>query len=187
MSRRTYHPLAKFLHWTVFLLVAVAIVIGIVMVRRDYDPVTDLLFITHWSIGLTVLALMIARVVIRFAIAPPAPAAILKPWERRLSLMVHAGLYVMLFLVPILGWLGKSAFGASSAGIIVFGLFHVPVLIEQDDALAETLLGYHSAAVWIFLVLLALHIAGVIKHGLLARDGVVGRMGLGRTVAEPER
>lgn len=186
MPRRIYHPLARILHWTIFGLVLIGLPIGLVMVERDFDPVTDALYVTHWSIGLTVLFLMVLRLVVRLVFRPPPPAAVLTPWQRRLSLAVHAALYVMLFTVPMLGWLGKSAFGASPEGISVYGLFHVPVLLEKNEDLAETLLDYHGIAVRIFLALLALHVAGALYHFLIARDGVAGRMGLGRRVAEPE-
>ena len=186
MSRKKYNPAARFLHWTIFGLILIGLPIGLIMVERDFNPTTDLLYTIHWSIGLTVLTLMVLRVIVRFASPPPRPAAVLTPWQRGLSRFVHAALYVMLFVVPILGWLGKSAYGASAQGINYFYLFHVPVLLEKDENLAETLLFAHGVAVRVFLVFLTLHVAGALYHALIARDGVVGRMGLGRRVAEPE-
>lgn len=186
MSRRTYHPLAQTLHWATFALILVGLPIGLIMTELDAGPVTNTLYVAHWSIGLTVLALTAIRLATRLVIAPPPPAAILAPWERTLSRAVHAGLYVMLFTMPILGWLGKSAYGAGAEGISVYGLFHVPVLLSRNGDLAETLFWYHERAAWIFLALLALHVAGALRHALIARDGVAGRMGLGRHVAEPQ-
>ncbi len=186
MIRRTYHPAQRFLHWTIFLLILIGFPLGLVMVERDYNPVTDVMYTLHWSIGLTVLALMIARVASRLAFKAPKPAAVLTGWQRTLSHVVHVGLYVMLFVVPILGWLGKSAYGAGAQGINVFYLFHVPVLLEKDEDLAETLLFAHEIASKVFLVLLILHVAGALYHAFVKRDGVVGRMGIGKRVAEPE-
>jgi cytochrome b561 len=186
MQRKTYHPLARVLHWAIFGLVLVGLPMGLVMVERDFDQINNVLYTFHWSIGLTVLALMIVRVIVRFAFPPPRPASVLTPVQRTLSQTVHIGLYVMLFVVPILGWLGKSAYGAEAQGISVFYLFHVPVLLDKDEDLAETLLGYHGIAVRVFMVFLVLHVAGALYHALIARDGVVGRMGLGGKVAEPE-
>lgn len=186
VPRRIYHPLARLLHWTIFGLVLVGIPIGLVMVERDPGGLTDALYVTHWSIGLTVLLLMVIRIIVRLAIRPPRPAAVLTPWQRGLSGAVHALLYVMLLIVPMLGWLGKSAYGAAPEGISVYGLFHVPVLLEKNEDLAETLLDFHGLAVRVFLALVALHIAGALYHLVIARDGVAGRMGLGRRVAEPE-
>lgn len=186
MTRRIYHPIARLLHWTIFALVLIGLPIGLIMVERDFNPVTNVLYTVHWSIGLTVLLLMTVRLLVRFVIRPPKPAAVLTAWQRRLSRYVHIGLYVMLFVVPILGWLGKSAYGAAREGINYFYLFHVPVLLEKDEELAEILLELHGYAVGVFLALLALHVAGALYHAVIARDGVAGRMGLGRRVAEPE-
>lgn len=186
MLRSTYHPLSRALHWTVFGLILIGMPMGAVMVRREFDDLNDVLYTLHWSIGLTVLLLMTVRLAVRLVVGAPRPAAILTPVQRVLSQTVHAGLYVALFTVAVLGWLGKSAYGAEPEGISVFYLFHVPVLLERNRELGETLLGYHGLAVQVFLALLALHIAGAVYHGLIARDGVVGRMGLGVRVAEPE-
>ncbi|WP_099867342.1 cytochrome b [Pararhizobium haloflavum] len=186
MQRTTYNPLARFLHWSIFLLVAIGLPIGLIMVERDFNPVTNVLYTVHWSIGLTVLLLMVVRIVVRIVAPPPKPARVLTGAQRMVSSIVHIGLYVMLIVAPVLGWLGKSAYGASPEGISVFYLFHVPVLLEKNEDLAETLLFYHGVAVRIFLAFLALHLAGAFYHGVIARDGVVGRMGIGRRVAEPE-
>lgn len=186
MTRRTYHPLARWLHWSIFALVLVGLPIGLVMVRRDFDALNNVLYTLHWSIGLTVLFLMTIRIVTRLTVATPRPASVLSPAQRFLSQSVHLALYVMLVAAPVLGWLGKSAYGASAQGINVFYLFHVPVLLEKDEELAETLFFYHGVAVRIFLALLALHVAGALYHWFVAKDGVIGRMGIGRRVAEPE-
>lgn len=186
MPRKIYHPVARALHWAIFFLILIGLPMGLIMVERDFNTVTDVLYTLHWSIGLTVLFLMTVRLVVRLTIRPPKPANVLTPWQRTLSRAVHVALYVVLFVVPILGWLGKSAFGAAPEGINFFYLFHVPVLLDRNEDLAETLLWYHGLAVRIFLALLALHVAGALYHAFIGRDGVIGRMGIGRNVAEPE-
>lgn len=183
---RVYHPISRALHWLVFILIAIGLPIGLVMVERDFNPTTDLLYTLHWSIGLTVLALMTLRLIARFVFPAPKAAAVLTPAQKTVSHLVHIGLYISIFVVAILGWLGKSAYGASAEGISVFYLFHVPVLLEKNEDLAETLLEAHGFAVWVFLGLFALHLAGALYHAFVARDGVVGRMGIGQQVAEPE-
>jgi cytochrome b561 len=185
-QRTVYHPLARLLHWTIAILILVGLPMGAIMVRRDFDPVNNVLYTLHWSIGLTILALMLVRLAVRLTISPPRSAAVLTPVQKYLSHAVHIGLYGLLFIIPVLGWLGKSAYGAEANGIPVFYLFYVPTLVERNEAMAEIYFWWHEMAVRAFLALLILHLAGAFYHAMIARDGVVGRMGIGRRVAEPE-
>jgi cytochrome b561 len=133
----------------------------------------DTLYRLHWSFGLTVLAVTAIRLLNRLFRGAPPPYAHLTPVERALSGAVHIGLYAMLFIAPILGWLGKSAYGGD---ITVFGLFNVPSLLGQDEDLAKKILGIHKISVKVLLGLIVLHVAGALNHWLIKKDGVMRRM-----------
>jgi hypothetical protein len=45
--------------------------------------------------------------------------------------------------MPIVGWVGTSAYGAP---ITVFWLFQLPPLVDKNEALANSLLGWHAVA-----------------------------------------
>ncbi len=63
-----YTALARGLHWAIAVLIAANIVIGILHAQVDHAlPVIPL----HKSIGLTVLALTVARILWRITHAPP--------------------------------------------------------------------------------------------------------------------
>jgi cytochrome b561 len=88
--RPPYAPIAVLLHW----LIAALLVLQIVLADRmegPTSPETFAVFQLHKSIGITILILSLARLGWRLA-HPPAPAAGLAPWERRLSAVVHWGL-----------------------------------------------------------------------------------------------
>jgi cytochrome b561 len=49
-----------------------------------------------------------------------------------------------------------------------------------SKAVAETFNEAHEILGWTMLALIALHIAGIIKHMVLDRDNLLPRMGVGR-------
>ncbi|MEO1687923.1 MAG: cytochrome b, partial [Pseudomonadota bacterium] len=132
------------------------------------------LYDLHKSLGLTVLALMIVRVISRATRPAPAYAPPLRPFERTVSGLVHLGLYALLFLVPIVGWIGVSAYPAP---VPVFFLFNAKLPMEADRALSERLLHDVHGPLAILLLILALaHVGAALKHRFVDRDGVWERM-----------
>jgi len=184
--RKTYHPVSMAIHWLIVVLLLISIPMGKIMTEREFDSLNNVLYTLHWSIGLTVLALMVVRLGFRLVVPAPKPAASLEPWQRFLSHWTHIAIYVMLIVTPILGWLGKSAFGASAQGINVFYLFYVPTLVPRNKEMAEFYFELHEISSFILIGLIVLHVAGALYHAVVQKDGVVGRMGLGKKIAEPE-
>lgn len=166
------------LHWTMAVLILAAIPIGWRMGDLEPGPLQDALYHIHRSIGVTVLALAVARLLVRRTLGAPPPHPALAPWQRTLSVAVHHLLYVLFFVVPILGWAGTSAFGAP---IIVWGLFELPPILPVNRPLSEILLGAHGLFAQTLAGLVILHVAGALYHAFVRRDGVMQRMLFGRT------
>src|SRR3546814_20552742 len=62
----------------------------------------------HKSIGISVLALVLLRLVWRL-FAGPAPVAPGPRWQPRAAAITHGGLYALLLAIPISGWAFNSA------------------------------------------------------------------------------
>jgi cytochrome b561 len=95
--------------------------------------------------------------------------------------VTHWSLYALLVLVPLLGWLGVSLYGARS----IFGLFSLPSLAGVDQPASEWVFLAHKWAAILMLAALAAHIgAAVVVHHVIRGDGVLRRMlpGLGKRV-----
>lgn len=172
MTEPRYSALARSLHWLTVLLIIAVFALGS-QLEHPPEGWGDTIYRLHWSVGLTILAVTFIRLANRILAGAPPPYAGLTALELRLSTAVHHGLYLMLFVAPLLGWLGKSAYGGA---ISVFGLFNVPALIAQNEATAKVLLGAHKIAVKLLLLLIALHVAGALNHILIKKDGVFARM-----------
>lgn len=177
METERYPRPLVLLHWVMAVLILATIPIGYRMSDLDPGPVQDALYHLHRSIGVTVLALALVRLVVRRLWGAPPPHPALAGWQRALSVSVHRLLYVLFFLVPILGWAGTSAFGAP---ILVWGFFELPPIMPRHETLSEILLGAHGLFASTLVGLVLLHVAGALYHALVRRDGVVERMLFGR-------
>jgi len=115
-----YSAAAKLMHWFVAVSVLTLLIEGPVMKRLvPESPTKENLYLFHEGLGALVLLVMVVRLARRVAFGVPAPDPGLPPAEQRASLAAQHALYLLLFIVPILGWAGTNAYGDP---VSVFGL-----------------------------------------------------------------
>jgi cytochrome b561 len=128
-------------------------------------------FNLHKSIGITILALIIIRILWRITHNPPALLTSYKAWERKLSTSAHHLLYLLMFLVPISGLIMSAA---GKYGVKWFGLDFIPGF--ENTPLREIFHETHEVTGLIFLAIILLHIAGALKHKWIDKDETMNRM-----------
>lgn len=177
-----YNRVRRWLHWAIAALVLGTIPLGLAFTNFDYKPALeaalgkgafDAGYSLHKSVGLLVLALMVARIAAKLLWPDPEHRPPLPAFNRVASRAAHGLLYVLLLAGPLLGWAGVSAYPAP---LPFFGLFEAPPLIGPDRPLAETLLVLHRFAAYAIIAIAAVHIAAALHHGIVRRDGVLERM-----------
>ena len=174
---RHYAAPARWLHWVLAVLVIGMIGVGIVMVNLPEGPTQDRLFENHEAIGFIVLWLVGARIAVRNIFTPPPPAATLSRFERIASTAAHHTMYVLLLAMPLLGWLGNSAYGSH---ISLFGFVDVPAILPKNEKVSDVLFAIHKfGGILLGLIILA-HVGGALMHLVVKRDGVFQRMWSGR-------
>jgi len=169
-----YTGTAKALHWFIVALLIVQFVIAWIMpeIRRNTQPGT--LINLHLSFGALILAVAIVRLGFRLIQGEPEPVASLLPWERRVSSTVYWLLYLLLLVVPILGWINASWRGFPAT---VFGLFELPKLIAtRAPGWGWTGDVHGLLSNYLMLALVGLHVAAALYHYFIRRDGVLQRM-----------
>jgi cytochrome b561 len=174
-TSRSYSPLQRTLHWLIAAGVIVMVPLGLYMVRRgvwsNFDALTNTLYSWHKLIGFCILWLVVVRIIVRLMRGAPPPEPI-HPVLQFGANVSHFALYVLLFLVPVLGWTGLSAYGAMDTALGIT----LPQIIPKNEALSETILAYHGWAA-ILLGLIALtHIGAALMHRFIFKDGVFSRM-----------
>ncbi|SEP13962.1 MULTISPECIES: cytochrome b [unclassified Luteibacter] len=130
------------------------------------------MFALHKSIGLTVLALFLLRVLWR-AIDRRPPHAPAPRWQALAASAVHGFLYLLIVALPLTGWAFNSAHGYP---LQYFKQFNLPALVEKNDTLSQVLGNVHEYLFWFLLLVLVPHIAGALKHHVVDRDDTLRRM-----------
>jgi cytochrome b561 len=173
----SYTGTAKALHWLIVALLIVQFVLAWTMpdIKRDTKP--DTLINLHLSFGALILGVAILRLGWRQTHSEPAPQDGLPPWQVRSARFIHWLLYLLLFVVPILGWINASWRGFP---VTVFGLLELPKLIAtRAPGLRWTGDVHGLLANYAMLALVGLHVAASLYHYFIRRDGVLQRMLLG--------
>lgn len=168
-----YGQVAILLHWLSAALVIALLGMGLYMTALpDGDAKWDW-YDLHKSIGTTVLVVALFRIGWRArGIVPPAPTG-LTAAEHLLAKGMHLLLYVLMLILPISGYLDSSAGGYHLGW---FGFFEIPMLIPKNETLFEIALAVHRWGAYLLIGALALHLAGILKHQLVLKDGLLRRM-----------
>jgi cytochrome b561 len=129
-------------------------------------------FNLHKSIGLTIAAVELFRVVWRYR-RPCAADPQLPGWQRRAARATHALLYITMLVIPLSGYLGSTF---TRYPVLYFGMA-LPAWNRDWPAAKQLMSSIHHGAVWLFMALVALHVAAALWHWM-RRDSVCARMGL---------
>jgi cytochrome b561 len=183
-----YTRVAVVLHWLVAVLITVNVVLALSADHVPDDAVRSVID-THKSIGITVLGLALLRILWRLGHRPPAAPALHHRLERMAARLAHLGLYLLMLLLPLSGWLHDSAWkDAATHPMHWFGLFEWPrigAIMTLPPGIRETLhtrFGQlHTALSYVLYALLALHIAGALKHQWIDGEPSLQRMSVPRT------
>lgn len=173
-TRTRYGLVAITLHWLVALTVIGLAILGLWMVDLSYySPYYRSAPFWHKSIGLTLFAVLLLRLLWRGFNPRPAHLPNHKRWELGLAGVVHVLLYLLLFVIVLSGYLISTETGQ---GISFFGWFEVPALITGLTAQADRAGLVHYWVAIAVLVLAGLHALGALKHHFIDRDDTLRRM-----------
>lgn len=125
----------------------------------------------HKSIGITLFALIIFRIIWRIGHRPPAPLTSYKAWERKLSTGAHHLLYLLMVAIPLSGLIMSIA---SKYGVKWFGLDFIAGI--DSKPLREIFYEVHEIAGLLLVAILVLHILGALKHKFIDKDETMKRM-----------
>lgn len=175
-----YHPVARILHWTMLVAIALQFAVGYGIDRADdlFEGAIDrwfagedgVLVLVHVALGALILVLAGLRVLWRTIAGLPPWAPGLSARERRIAHAVERVLYASMFLIPVTGIALVLLSGEDwETGL---GTWRTPVELVDDDVV----LGAHIATHVVFFAALATHVGLVLKHQLVDRDELLRRM-----------
>jgi cytochrome b561 len=187
------NPIARYsnpaiaLHWIIAVLILGNIALGYAADLVPDSAVRSVID-THKSIGITVLGFAILRILWRVSHRPPVFPQGYSPFERWAAHAAHGALYVLIFALPISGWMHDSAWKAAAThpmslyGLVPWPRIHWIEGIEpvEKERLHTLFFAWHSYFAYALYLLLAIHIAGALKHQFLDRQPELQRMLPGR-------
>lgn len=161
------------MHW--LMLVLMAAVYALIEFRGIAERGSDLregMKWLHFSLGLSIFLLVWVRLALRWRGGTPPIVPAPPRWQSALAHAGHGLLYLLMLVMPILGWAILSAEGHP---VSLFGL-PLPALVGKSGSLAEQLEDWHKLIGTIGYWLIGLHAAAALLHHYLLRDNTVRRM-----------
>jgi cytochrome b561 len=168
-----YKTISIALHWLMLLLF-----VGVytsIEIRSNFPRGSDIrefVKATHFTLGLTILALVVARIAARLMnpVPPITPAP--PVWQARFAGLVHILLYGLMIGSPIAGWLILSGEGAS----IPFWGLELPPLIGPNKDFAKQVEELHETAGSIGYWVIGLHALAALFHHYIMKDDTLRRI-----------
>ena len=165
---------AVLLHWLIALLIISAFGLGLTMVDIPGLTPTKLKYFSwHKWLGVTVLALVCVRLLWRLTHKAPAYPRNMPQWQQSAAHGLHLGLYVLMFAIPVSGYLYSLAAGVP---VVYLGVVPLPVLIAPNPELKPLLKATHYWLNMTLLAAFALHVLAALKHQFIDRDNIFKRM-----------
>jgi cytochrome b561 len=171
-SRPAYGPIAITLHWFMGLVIATTFGLGLYMANMPLSPDKLRYYSWHKWIGVSLFLLAALRLVVRMTTLRPRATGPL-PLQERFAVWTHRLLYVLMFAVPLSGWLMSSAKGVPT---VYLGLWRLPDLLERNAQLANALQTLHVSLNFVMAAIVLGHIGAALKHHFVDRDDVLVRM-----------
>lgn len=172
-TQNRYHFASIILHW--LMLILLVGVYAAIELREFFpkgsDPREALKF-WHFTLGMSVFALVWLRIAARLIWPAPAPATDGPAWQHVTAKAMHLALYVLMIGMPLAGWLILSAEGK----VIPFFGLELPALAAENDALAERIESLHKLGGTIGYWLIGVHAFASLFHHYVLRDRLIARM-----------
>jgi cytochrome b561 len=154
------------LHWLMAVMVLVMLFIGVGMAASLSERYAFLVAI-HKPLGIAILVLVVIRFVNRLINKPPPLPDTLPPVQRLAAKASHILLYVLMFIMPLVGW---GMLSAARYPIVLLGPLQLPPILPHDEIL------------YAWLRDLLVHLGAALFHRLIRRDGVWESMASWRQV-----
>jgi cytochrome b561 len=158
-------------HWGMFALVVIVGVLG--LLHDSWPKQTQAFWINvHALIGMLLWVVLLARFSYRLRHSPPALPSSTGAFSRRFSSPVHLTLYVLMFFIPIIGFVTFIYHGRA----FNFGLFDLGFPIQKNPAIFEPTEDLHGYLAYALFALAGLHALAALWHHFVLHDGVLARI-----------
>src|ERR1700685_3331246 len=171
-SRKRFTVPQRLLHWLMAICILSMLFIGVGMVSTVTTKYLTLVQI-HKPLGIAILVLALIRLALRLVYGSPAlPADLPEPIKLGAYLSQYA-FYGLMIAMPLLGW---GMLSAASYPVVLFGSVHLPPILPLSPSLHTLLWHAHYYLAFAFFAVILMHVAAILFHKLIRRDGVFETM-----------
>jgi cytochrome b561 len=169
-----YDSVAIALHWLIGAALLGQIAFGFLLdeIAPRGTPARSGVINLHKSFGIVLLLLIVLRIAWRLAHRPPAWPGTMPAWQQAAATVVHRAMYACMIVMPLSGYIASNF---SKHGVKFFGTALAPWGPEMPKVY-DVFNGIHVATAFVFIALIACHVAAATKHALVDRDGHASRI-----------
>ncbi len=175
-----YDPIARSLHWLIALMILGSFALGLYMHELPLSPQKLKLYSWHKWAGVSIFLLVLGRAAWRITHRPPPLPSGMTALQKTLAGAGHGLLYLLMFAIPLSGWLMSSAKGFQT---VWFGILPLPDLVAKDADLGDALRSLHEALNLLLALSVAGHVLMALKHHFIDKDGLLLRMAPGKSAS----
>jgi cytochrome b561 len=171
-TAKEWGSVARAFHWGMLLLFIAIVLVGYYMADLPLGLAKLKIYALHTSVGLTLLGLAVLRLAWRLGerrpTLPPMPA-----WQAKAAAATHGLLYVLMFAMPLSGWIYNSA---SHFPLQWFRIVNLPALVGESKPLAALAKEAHEVGALVLIAVVLLHAAAALKHHFVDKDATLRLM-----------
>ena len=162
----------RLLHWLMAICILSMLFIGVGMVSTAAPKYLTLVQI-HKPLGIAILVLALIRLALRIYYgAPSLPLDLPEPMKLA-AYSSQVILYALMIAMPLLGW---GMLSAAAYPVVLFGGVHLPPILPVSASLHTLLWHAHYYLAFAFFAIILMHVAAILFHKLIRRDGVFETM-----------
>jgi len=171
-DRKRFAIPQRLLHWLMAICILSMLFIGVGMVSTAAPKYLTLVQI-HKPLGIAILVLALIRLALRIYYgAPSLPLDLPEPMKLA-AYSSQVILYALMIAMPLLGW---GMLSAAAYPVVLFGGVHLPPILPVSASLHTLLWHAHYYLAFAFFAIILMHVAAILFHKLIRRDGVFETM-----------
>ncbi|MBS0288875.1 MAG: cytochrome b [Proteobacteria bacterium] len=172
-TQENFGIIAILLHWLMAILIIALLIVGIYMTYLPLNAQKLKLYGLHKEYGILALMLVIIRLFWRFSNLTPTLPATMPVLEKLAARGVHFLFYILMFALPITGWLLSSASGLP---VSFFGWFVLPDLVNPNENWRFLLTETHLWLGYALVAAIVGHMGAALFHHFVHKNDILRRM-----------
>ena len=166
---------AKVLHWVGAAIILILLVHGWWMTHMTPRLERLINYAWHSALGYDLFVILILRLLWRWLNPLPELPADLQRWEHIAARLAHVGLYVLMFIVSLTGWMVATTFRVPMTKDLL-GIDVPPLATAVDRSVRQWIEESHMVLAYVLAAVVFIHIVAALRHHIVKRNDVLRRM-----------